>query len=154
VFGDVARISSRFHCGREDRVVGSLAAGGIAQSDWASVWQAVIVYLLPVGPARRDSSGSPTSLAVGIDGLRARGDIERHCGTSIGTIADESRTCQHVNNYGHPIKESFRHHAPPPCAGVKVKPCGCCATLTPLAVVARLNLPAPRECLFPTPPRE
>src|ERR1019366_9667791 len=90
VFGDVARISSRFHCGREDRVVGSLAAGGIAQSDWASVWQAVIVYLLPVGPARRDSSGSPASLAVGIDGLRARGDIERHCGTSIGTIDGEA----------------------------------------------------------------
>src|ERR1022692_4099736 len=45
VFGDVARISSRFHCGREDRVVGSLAAGGVAQSDWAGVWQAVIFHL-------------------------------------------------------------------------------------------------------------
>jgi hypothetical protein len=30
------------------------------------------------------------------------------------------------------------HHAPPPGAMVKVKPSGCCATLTPLVVVARL----------------
>src|ERR1019366_7145803 len=55
VFGDVARISSRFHCGRENGVVGSLAARGVAQSDWAGVWQAVIIDLLPGGPARWDS---------------------------------------------------------------------------------------------------
>src|ERR1022692_4099737 len=67
VFGDVARISSRFHCGREDRVVGSLAAGGVAQSDWAGVWQAVIFHLLPSRTARGDSSCTTASLAVGID---------------------------------------------------------------------------------------
>jgi hypothetical protein len=43
------------------------------------------------------------------------------------------------------VKSSASHRATPPRAGVKVKPCGCCTTLTPLAVVARLNLPAPRE---------
>ena len=31
---------------------------------------------------------------------------------------------------------SRSHRAPPPCAGVKVKPCGCCATLTPLVAIA------------------
>jgi hypothetical protein len=31
---------------------------------------------------------------------------------------------------------SLPYRAPPPCAGVKVRPCGCCATLTPLVVVA------------------
>jgi hypothetical protein len=38
VYGDESRISSRFHCGREGGVVGSLAARGVAESDWASVW--------------------------------------------------------------------------------------------------------------------
>jgi hypothetical protein len=37
VSGDQSRISSRFHCGREDGVVGSVAAWGVAESDWASV---------------------------------------------------------------------------------------------------------------------
>jgi len=50
--GDGSEVSSRVHCGREDGVVGSLAAGRVAQSDWASVWQAIIVYLLPSGFAR------------------------------------------------------------------------------------------------------
>jgi hypothetical protein len=31
----------------------------------------------------------------------------------------------------------LRHHAPPPGAGIKGKPFACCATLTPLAVVAQ-----------------
>jgi hypothetical protein len=38
---------------------------------------------------RGDSSGFAASLAFGIDGLRARGDIERHCSASIGTINSE-----------------------------------------------------------------
>jgi hypothetical protein len=38
VYGDVSRISSRFHCGRESGVVGSLAKRGVAESDRASVW--------------------------------------------------------------------------------------------------------------------
>jgi hypothetical protein len=55
VCGDKSKISSRFHCGRESGVVGSLAARGVAKSDWASVWKAVIVYLFPAGTARGDS---------------------------------------------------------------------------------------------------
>src|SRR5450759_3449568 len=54
------------------------------------------------------------------------------------------------NNYG-PLRDNssyFVHLAPPSCAGVKVKPCGCCATLTPLVVVARSTMPAPRKCRF------
>jgi hypothetical protein len=38
VYADESKIPSRFHYGREDGVVGSLAAGGVAESDWASVW--------------------------------------------------------------------------------------------------------------------
>jgi hypothetical protein len=41
VYGDESRISSRFHCGREGGVVGSLAKRGVAESDWASVSQSV-----------------------------------------------------------------------------------------------------------------
>ena len=48
--------------------------------------QAVIVDLFPGVTARWDSSSSPAPLAVGADALRTRGDIERHCGTSIGKI--------------------------------------------------------------------
>src|SRR5450759_3628127 len=64
---DGSEILSWFHCGRENGVVGSLAAGGIAESDWANVWQAVIFHLLPSRTARGDSSGTTASLAVGID---------------------------------------------------------------------------------------
>jgi hypothetical protein len=69
--GTISEISSWFHCGREDGVVGSLAAGGVAQSDWAGVWQAVIFHLLPSGTARGDSSCATASLAIGIDALGA-----------------------------------------------------------------------------------
>jgi hypothetical protein len=41
-----------------------------------------------------------------------------------------------------------RHHAPSPGAMVKVKPCGCCATLTPLVVVARLARRLRGKCRF------
>src|ERR1700687_641144 len=84
--GDGSGISSRVYNGREDGVMGSLAARGIAQGDRAGVWQAVIVHLFPGVTARWNSSSSPASLAVGADAQGTRGDIERHCGTSIGTI--------------------------------------------------------------------
>jgi hypothetical protein len=35
---DESKISSRFQCVGENGVMGSLAAGGVAESDWASVW--------------------------------------------------------------------------------------------------------------------
>ena len=47
----------------------------------------VIVDLFPSVTARWDSSSSSASLAVGSDALGTRGDIERHCDTSIGKIA-------------------------------------------------------------------
>ena len=40
----------------------------------------------PGGTAWGDSSCATASLEVGIDALGARGDIQRHCGVSIGTI--------------------------------------------------------------------
>src|SRR3974377_373022 len=35
---DVSEAYTRFHCGREDCALGSLAAGRVAEGDWASVW--------------------------------------------------------------------------------------------------------------------
>src|SRR5271167_3687199 len=81
-----SRMSSRFHCGREDRIVGSLAARGVADSDWPSVWQGIIVDLLSVGTAWRNPSCATASLAVGIDAVGTRGDIQGHSGASIGAI--------------------------------------------------------------------
>jgi len=89
VFGYVSKISSGFYCGREDGVMGSLAARRVFERDWTSVWQAVIVYSSPSIPPRWDSSCATASLAVVIDAFGARGDIERPCGTSIGTIDGE-----------------------------------------------------------------
>jgi hypothetical protein len=38
VYGDESKISSRLHCGRENGIVGPLAAWGVVEGDWASVW--------------------------------------------------------------------------------------------------------------------
>src|SRR5262249_58317592 len=38
VFGDASRLFSRLYGIRENRALGSLAAGRVAESDWASVW--------------------------------------------------------------------------------------------------------------------
>ena len=38
VCGDQSKLSSRFQCGRENGVMGSLATGRVAESDWASIW--------------------------------------------------------------------------------------------------------------------
>src|SRR6267154_5094159 len=83
---DGSRLSSRVYGGREDGVMGSLAARRVAQSDRAGVWEAVIVDLFP-GVAIRWNSSSPSApLAIGADALGTRGDIERHCGPSIGPV--------------------------------------------------------------------
>ena len=84
--GDGTEISSRFYSGREDGVMGSLATRRVFEGDRAGVWEAVIVYLFPGVAIRWNSSSSSASLAIGADALGARGDIERHCGTSIGKI--------------------------------------------------------------------
>src|SRR5450631_2543375 len=83
---DGSEISSRVYGGREDGVMGSLAARGVAQGNWPGFWQAVLIDLQPGSPARRDSSGFPASLAVGTDALGTRGDIQGPCGASINTI--------------------------------------------------------------------
>jgi hypothetical protein len=69
VFGYVSKISSRFYCGREDGVMGSLAARGVFERDWTSIWQAVIVYSSPsiphgeIRPAPRRRSGLSLTLS-------------------------------------------------------------------------------------------
>ena len=75
---DGAEISSRFYGIREDGALGSLAAGGIAQGDWAGFWQAVIIDLSSAVTTWWDSAGPSASLAIGADAVGARGDIERH----------------------------------------------------------------------------
>src|SRR6476660_8235319 len=74
---DGSGISSRVYNGREDGVMGSLAARRVAEGDWAGVWEAVIVDLFPGVAIRWDSSSSSASLAVGADAFGTRGDIER-----------------------------------------------------------------------------
>ena len=64
---DGSGISSRVYNGREDGVMGSLAARRVAQSDWAGVWEAVIVDLFPGVALRWNSSSSPAALAIGGD---------------------------------------------------------------------------------------
>src|SRR4051794_39074478 len=66
---DGSRLSSRVYGGREDGVMGSLAARGVAQSDRTDVWQAFIVYLFPAVSIRWNSSSSSESLAIGVDAL-------------------------------------------------------------------------------------
>src|SRR5258708_40000293 len=83
---DGSGISSRVYNGREDGVMGSLAARRVAEGDWAGDWEAVMVDLFPGLTARWNSSIPSASLAVGADALGPRGDMERHCGTSIGKI--------------------------------------------------------------------
>ena len=66
--------------------MGSVEARGIAEGDWTSIWQAVIVDLFPGGTARGHSSCAAAPLQAGIDAVGTRGDFERRYGASIGTI--------------------------------------------------------------------
>jgi hypothetical protein len=79
VSDDGSTISSRVYGDREDGVMGSLAARGIAEGDWPGVWQAVVVNIFPVGTARVDSSSATAALAIGVDACGTRGDIQRYC---------------------------------------------------------------------------
>src|SRR5262249_47117941 len=83
---DGSGLSSRIYGGREDGVMGSLAARRVAQSDRAGVWEAFIVHLFPGVTAGWDSPSSPASLATGADARGTRGDIKRHCGSSIDPL--------------------------------------------------------------------
>ena len=56
--------------------MGSLAARGVAEGDWTSIWQAVIVDLFSGGSARRHSSCATAAFATGID-VAEREEISR-----------------------------------------------------------------------------
>ena len=83
---DGSGLSSRVYGGREDGVMGSLAAWGVAQSDRAGVREAFIVDLFPGVAIRWDSTSSSASLAIGADAQGTRGDFQRRYGTSVGAI--------------------------------------------------------------------
>jgi hypothetical protein len=90
------RFRRGFTAAEKAEFVGSLAAGGVAESDWASVWQAVIVHLLPSGTARWDSSCATASLAIGIDALGTRGDIQGDCGAAASLANSDEPWRLHV----------------------------------------------------------
>ena len=95
---DGTKISQRVYCGREDGVMGSLEARGVAEGDRTSFWQAVIVDLFSGGTAWWDPSCRAASLQAGIDARGARGDFQRYYGTSIRAID------------GYPTDEILRRH--------------------------------------------
>jgi len=86
VSADEAKISSRVQYGREDGVVGSLAARGVVESDWAGVWKAIIVNIFPVGPVWRHSSRATAAIPVGVDTMGTRRDFTRDCGSAVDPI--------------------------------------------------------------------
>jgi len=66
--------------------VGALAARRVIEIDWAGVWQAVIVYIFPVGAVWRHTSGATAAVAAGAEPFGTRGDIERHCGGTVDPL--------------------------------------------------------------------
>src|SRR5438445_1085150 len=85
-FSNASRLFSRLYGIRENRALGSLAAGRVAESDWASVWEAIIVNLFSAGPTRGNSSPATAPRKAGIDTRRARGNIQSYSARSIGAI--------------------------------------------------------------------
>ena len=86
VCADEAKILSRVQYGREDGVVGPLAARGVVEIDWSGVRQALIVYIFPVGTVWRHSSGAPAAIPAGAEPFGTRGDITRDCCTAVDPI--------------------------------------------------------------------
>src|SRR5258708_13907191 len=82
-----SKISSRFHRGGENGIMGPLAAWGVLEGDWTSIWEAVIVYLFPDGTARAHSSSSTATLEAAIDARGARGDFQMQYSASIVAIS-------------------------------------------------------------------
>src|SRR6478735_3743861 len=82
------------YCGREDGVMGSLEARGVAEGDRTSFWQAVIVDLFSGCPAWRVSSCGAASLQVGIDAAEreviSRGVTARRSARSIAKLLGRS----------------------------------------------------------------
>jgi len=69
--------------------VGPLAAWGIAEGDWTSVWQARNRRFIFRLPRRWDSSCAAAAIATGIDADGARGDLPRDSGGSIDAVDGE-----------------------------------------------------------------
>src|SRR3974377_1352439 len=109
------RGTSRFQCGGESGVVGPLAARGIAEGDWTSVWQAVIVDLFSGGPLWWNSSGTASSFAIGIDAFGARGDIPRYCGGPIDAL--DGQVAGPLALDGEPRNKGQRRAETPPGGG-------------------------------------
>src|SRR6478735_2461704 len=74
------------YCGREDGVMGSLEARGVAEGDRTSFWQAVIVDLFSGCPAWRVSSCGAAPLQAGTNACGTRGDFQRRYGTPVGPV--------------------------------------------------------------------
>ena len=87
---DGTEISSRGYSVREERVVGPLKAGRVAEGYRSSFRQTVIIDLFSGRTARWDPSCGAASLQAGVDAVGARGDFQRHYDTSIGTIDRQS----------------------------------------------------------------
>ena len=64
---DGSEISSRVYCGREDGVMGSLAAGGVAEGDWAELLVSRRRLFITSWRRTAEFGRRPASLAVGID---------------------------------------------------------------------------------------
>src|ERR1700747_11998 len=86
VFCNASRLFSRLYGIRGNRALGSLAAGRVAGSDCASVWEAIIVNLFSAGPTRGNSSPATAPRKAGIDTRRAGGNIQSYSNRSIGAI--------------------------------------------------------------------
>src|SRR4029453_18154871 len=84
--------------------MGSLEAWGVAEGDWTSFWQAVIVDLFFGSSAWWDSSCGATSLQAGVDARGTRGDFQRRYGPSIGTV--DRQTAWPLTLDGEPGNES------------------------------------------------
>src|SRR3974377_571110 len=113
--GDGPRNCSRFQCGGESGVVGPLAARGIAEGDWTSVWQDVIVDFSSGGPLCGNSPGTASSFAIGIDAFGARGDIPRYCGGPIDAL--DGQVAGPLALDGEPRNKGQRRAETPPGGG-------------------------------------
>src|SRR5437870_11756065 len=89
VFGNASRLFSRLYGIRENRALGSLAAGRVAESDWASVWEAIIVNLFSAGPPRRNPPPATARRKPGIDPARPRGKSQSHSARPTAAIVSQ-----------------------------------------------------------------
>src|SRR4029453_2413441 len=93
--------------------MGSLEAWGVAEGDWTSFWQAVIVDLFFGSTAWWDSSCGAASLQAGVDARGTRGDFQRRNGISIGTL--DRQTAWPLTLDGEPENALARSRRPKCC---------------------------------------